>query len=152
MLHVTELYCQLIKEGKLKFKESKKTYVYQDGCHIGRWGGVYEAPREIIKAIPGAKLVEMEPRIRDLMECCTGSLKRWGCSSSYALPAIKYWRDLSRSIIKRRFKEVKETGADVLTSTCGGCHRSFVGGNFERANKEGIDIVQISSLIVDLML
>ena len=66
LLHITEFYCQLIEEGKLKFKESKKTYVYQDGCHIGRWGGVYEAPRKIIKAIPGAKLVEMEPRIRDL--------------------------------------------------------------------------------------
>ena len=152
MLHITEFYCQLIKEGKLKFKESKKTYVYQDGCHIGRGGGVYDAPRDIIKAIPGAKLVETEPRIRDLMQCCTGSLKRWGCSSSYALPAIKYYRDLSQSIIRKRFRAVKETGAEVLTSTCGGCHRSFVGGNFERANKQGIDIVQISTLIADLMI
>ncbi len=45
------------------------TVTWHDSCHIGRVSGVYEPPRELIKAIPGVNLVEMEHN-REEAHCC----------------------------------------------------------------------------------
>ena len=152
VLHVTELYSELIKEGRLQFKESKITYVYHDACLLGRWQGVYEAPREIIKAIPEAKLVEMEPRTRDFSQCCTGDVRRWGASAGYGIALDKFYYDFSEGLVRRRLKAAKESGAETLVSTCVGCHRSFVGGSYQRARREDLDLLQITTLVADLMI
>jgi len=152
VLHVTELYDELIKEGKLQFKESKRTYVYHDACLLGKWQGIYEVPREIIKAIPGATLVEMEPRVRDLSQCCSGIIKRWGGGAGYGVPLVQFYNDIGKGLVVKRLKSARDSGAETLVSVCGGCHRSFVGGNSERAEKEGLNILLISTLIEDLMI
>jgi heterodisulfide reductase subunit D len=151
VLHVTELYSELIKEGKLRFKESKKTYVIQDACGLGRRQGVYEAPREIIKAIPGAKLVETGRRARDFSQCCSGDLRRWGGCASYGIPLDKFYHGFSEGIVRERLKSVKASGGDTLVSVCSGCHRTYVRGTDERGKRDGIDLLQITTLVADLM-
>jgi len=49
----------------------KKCVTWHDPCHLGRHCGIYEEPRNVIKAIPGIDLVEME-RIKDQAWCCGG--------------------------------------------------------------------------------
>ena len=59
--HYSEYLNDLVKAGKLKLivpVESKM--VYHDPCYLGRYNSVYEAPRELAKAIPGLELVEMK--------------------------------------------------------------------------------------------
>jgi Fe-S oxidoreductase len=41
---------------------------YHDPCHLGRYNGVYDPPREVLRAL-GAQLVDM-PRCRDNSFCC----------------------------------------------------------------------------------
>lgn len=70
VVHHSELLWQLVKEGRLKpTKELNETITYHDSCYLGRYNGVYEQPREILKAIPGATLAEMK-RNRDNSMCC----------------------------------------------------------------------------------
>ncbi len=70
VLHMSELIEELVKAGKLKFaKPVELTVTYQDPCRLGRHSKEYDAPREVLKAIPGVTFVEMD-RIRENSMCC----------------------------------------------------------------------------------
>ena len=69
ILHYSELLAKLIQEGKLQFNNPLKYKVtYHDPCYLGRYNGVYDAPRNVIRST-GCELIEM-PRSRDLALCC----------------------------------------------------------------------------------
>jgi Fe-S oxidoreductase len=69
VLHYTELIDQLIASGRLRFAKQLGTKVtFHDPCYLGRYNGIYDAPRRVIAAT-GCELVEM-PRHRDRAFCC----------------------------------------------------------------------------------
>lgn len=118
VLHISELLTELIKDGKLKFqKEVPMVVTYHDPCHIGRFHRIFEAPREIISAIPGIKLVEMDYSKAEA-NCCGGPLR-----TAYA--------DYSVAISRLRVKEAAETGASTLLTFCPLCYI-----NLRRAARE----------------
>lgn len=68
--HHTEILEKLVREGRLKPTHTvNETIVWHDSCYLGRYNNVYDAPRNILHAIPGVKLVEME-RHHDRSMCC----------------------------------------------------------------------------------
>ena len=107
-VHVTELLAQLVADGSLTFRKSlDKTVAYHDGCDLGRHMGIYDAPREVLKAIPGIKLIEF-PRNREDAACCGG-------------PLLASDADLSRKIAADRIKEAEGVGAELIVTSCGQC-------------------------------
>jgi len=141
VLHITEVMHNMLKEGKLKLDKNLDMKVtYHDPCLLGRlselyvpWNGeikaygyhdppkqwrrgtdgVYEAPREILRAIPGIELVEMT-RNEENAFCCGG-----GGGVPAAFPDFALWT------ATERLNEARSTGAETVISGCPFCQSSF---------------------------
>jgi Fe-S oxidoreductase len=112
VFHYTQMLRDLIKEGRLKPATKLKMRVtYHDPCFLGRQAGEYEAPREILKAVPGLKLVEM-PRNRQNSFCCGG-----GSGNFYT----DFFGGGQDSPSRIRVREAAQTGAEILAVACPSC-------------------------------
>jgi len=134
VLHMVEYLDQLIKEGKIKFtKKVPMKVTYHDPCHLGRYNGIYDPPRDILGSIPGLELVEME-RIRELSWCCGA-----GGGVKQAYPDFALWT------ANERIQEAKATGATALVTSCPWCIRNFKDAIKEYGEKiEVYDIAEIA--------
>jgi Fe-S oxidoreductase len=116
VVHGVEYVADLIQTGRLKLNKTVgKKVTYHDSCHLGRGCGVYEAPRAILRAIPGIELVEME-RNQRWAWCCGG-----GGGVSEAYPELAQWN------AEDRMREATETGAKLILTSSALCQRSFAG-------------------------
>lgn len=76
--HHTELLEQLLIEGRIKpTKTVNEKITYHDSCYLGRYNGIYEIPRKILKAIPGVEVLEMKRNRQDSMCCGAGGGMMW---------------------------------------------------------------------------
>jgi Fe-S oxidoreductase len=126
VLHYSQFVDGLIKEGRIKpVKMMDATMAYHDSCYLGRHNGVYDAPRDVAKAIPGLKLVEMEPRCRERGFCC-------GAGGGHM------WIEDSQGtrVNHARTSHFLETGADIVGVSCPFCLQMLTEG-IESAGQQG---------------
>jgi quinone-modifying oxidoreductase subunit QmoC len=113
-IHSTELLDELIQKGSIKPVNSLDLKVtYHDPCYLGRHSAIYDAPRRILEAIPGATLIEMQNN-RERSFCCGG-----GSGGP--------WKDSvgKESLGEIRIKEAIGTGAGVIATACPYCIRTL---------------------------
>jgi Fe-S oxidoreductase len=79
VVHHADFLLGLLVEGKLAAtKEAPGRVVYHDSCYLGRYNGIYESPREILRRIPGLELVEPEYWSKQRGLCCgAGGAQMW---------------------------------------------------------------------------
>lgn len=71
VVHHTEYFNELVKNGKLRIESDSSSMVYHDPCELGRGTGIYEEPRELLSG--AGKLVEAGKSAEESI-CCGGSL------------------------------------------------------------------------------
>jgi Fe-S oxidoreductase/nitrate reductase gamma subunit len=102
----------LMAEGRLKLeKPVKSTVTYHDPCYLGRHNGIFEEPREVIRSIPGIKLIEMKNHGPDSLCCGGGGGRMWQG------PELRG----EAKMAEIRIKEAHETGAEILITACPLC-------------------------------
>jgi Fe-S oxidoreductase/nitrate reductase gamma subunit len=110
VVHHSEFIHEMLYLNKItpKFGTDRK-YVYHDPCYLGRYQKIYDSPREVVKAIPNARLLEMKNR-REKSLCC-------GAGGGH------YWMDLKRGerINNLRVKQANAAGADTIVTGCAYC-------------------------------
>jgi Fe-S oxidoreductase len=115
VVHYTQLIADLIKEGKIKLtKELNSKLTYHDPCYLGRYNDVYQAPRQILQAVPKAKLEEME-RSRNKSFCCGGGGGLMWIEEQPGTTKISHMR----------LEDVLKTGADTVVTACPYCLQMF---------------------------
>jgi Fe-S oxidoreductase/nitrate reductase gamma subunit len=109
VLHYTELLDELLRRGVLKVKNPLAcTVTYHDPCYLGRFNGVYEPPRRVLRSL-GARLVEM-PRHGPNSFCCgAGGGRIW----------MKDAPGIEERPAENRIKEaIAQPGVECLVVAC----------------------------------
>ena len=161
VLHITEYIDQLMKDNLLQFSKAVPMKVtYHDPCNLGRlsepwlewepryelpniavgkkWRrgeeGVYEPPRNILKAVKGMELLEMERR-KDNGWCCG-----YGGGVGTAFPDFAMWT------ARERVEEAAATGAEAIVSACPNCKDLL--GRAAAAMGTGIKVYDITEIML----
>jgi glycolate oxidase len=114
ILHSTQFLERKIRYGEIEFRSLNQKITYHDPCSLGRHSNVFDAPRNVLKAIPDLKLVEM-PFNRSKSRCCGGGGGLW-----------TYNHQVSMDTTHTRLKEdVIPLNVDFLTTACPQCQMNF---------------------------
>lgn len=135
VIHISQLLDKLFKEGKLELKDENKfknlKVTYHDPCHLGRHGGEFEAPRNVIKRL--ATLIEMK-NIKEQSRCCGSG---GGVKSAYG--------DLANSIATLRIEEAEYTNADLIVTSCPFCKLQL------SENSDNLEVLDLSEFVLKIL-
>ncbi len=139
--HYTQVVEDIVEAGRLDLGRLDRTVTYHDPCHLGRYNGEYEAPRELLRAT-GVDLVEM-PRNRDDSFCCGGG-------------GGGLWMDFDEEHkpSEERLREaVQDTDAapEQFVVACPMCVTMFEDGRKTGGFEDDLDIVDLTEVLVDAL-
>ena len=110
VVHGTTLVAELIAAGRVQLTTPvADTITFHDPCYLGRYNGGYEAPRQILRSIPGLELKELE-RSREKGLCCgAGGGRMW------------MEEKLGQRINQTRMREIADAGTGKVGVSCPFC-------------------------------
>jgi Fe-S oxidoreductase len=134
--HHTEVLYQLVKEGRLVPKHAvNEKITFHDSCYLGRYNDVYDPPREILKAIPGVQLVEIERNREKAMCCGAGGGLMW------------MEEETGHRINVARTEQALETNSTVISSACPYCLTMLSDGTKAKEVEEKVSTYDVAELL-----
>jgi heterodisulfide reductase subunit D len=138
ILHATEYLARLLEKGSIALGPVERIVTYHDPCDLGRKSGVYDAPRVLLKGIPGLEFREMASHGENAM-CCGGG-------GDVEISD----RQVTSEVGVLRMQQAEETGAQVVVSACQQCKRTLLTGG--RQAKIRLRAMDISELVLESIL
>ncbi len=139
VIHHSQYLSQLMSEGRLKveggtFKGKKITY--HDSCYLGRANDIYEAPRDLIKALD-AELVEMK-------KCRTNGL----CCGAGGAQMFKEPEKGKKDVNVERIEDALQTGAGTVAVACPFCMVMMSDGVKNKGKEHEVKVYDLAELLV----
>jgi heterodisulfide reductase subunit D len=137
VLHATEVLEELIAQGAIELGEMPLRVTYHDPCDLGRKSGVYKAPRQLLRAIPGLTFLEMSSS-GQISECCGGG----GNLESFD-------PEVTSEVSLQRVDRACEVDAQVVVSACQQCERTLTAAvrNHEGARRARMRVMDLTELV-----
>ncbi len=140
VVHHSQLLSTLLREKRLTpVTPVDGTLTYHDPCYLGRHNKVYTPPRELLKSLPGANLVEME-RSGDKSFCCgAGGARMW------------MEETIGERVNVNRADEAIGTGASKVAVACPFCSVMLNDGVTARQSQgaaEGVEVVDLATVLL----
>jgi Fe-S oxidoreductase len=140
--HVTEVLAQKIEEGALHLAAGpRRRIAFHDPCYLGRHHGVFDAPRAILRAIPGTTLVEMQAN-RESSLCCGGGGGRMWFEPEQA-GGLK--------MSERRARQAVDAGAEVLATACPWCLIQFEDAVKTAGLEDRLRVADVTELAAEVL-
>ena len=143
VLHHTQFLDQLVGSGQLQTNGSGaganggETITFHDPCYLGRHNGEYDAPRNLLAKLGGARQVEMQ-RSRNQSFCCGGG----GGMAFVDEPP-------DQRVNQERAQEAVDTGADVVAVGCPFCATMLDDGVNARRGDRDVKVKDVAELLWD---
>ena len=114
VMHHSQFIARLIGDGRLKLGKTLPApeITFHDSCYLGRYNNEFDAPRDIIGAIPGVQYREM-PRSKSKGLCCGG-----GGGQMWMEPLVPKG---VKKVNAQRLEEAQATGAKTIGTACSYC-------------------------------
>ena len=137
VIHHSQFLAEQAKQGKFKFNDVFKgqKITFHDPCYLGRANGEYEAPRNILKALP-AQNVEMA-RCKSFALCC-------GAGGGQM---FKEAEKGDKEVFIERIEDVIETKADIVATACPFCMVMMTDGIKYKNKEEEMRNYDIAELV-----
>ncbi|UOF91109.1 (Fe-S)-binding protein [Fodinisporobacter ferrooxydans] len=134
--HHTELIHKWLREGRIKpMKEVNETIAYHDSCYIGRYNGIFDIPREILRMIPGVKVLEMERNKENSMCCGAGGGMMW------------LEEKQGKRINMERTEQALSLSPTTIGSNCPYCLTMFNDGTKAKGVEEQVQTLDIAEIV-----
>jgi Fe-S oxidoreductase len=149
--HHTQLIRELVAAGKIVMDgdqlapaaktDGKPAITFHDPCYLGRWNGEYDAPREVLDALPSGAAGRVElPRNKEHGFCCgAGGGRMW------------MEEKIGTRVNHNRTDEILATGAETVATACPFCTIMLRDGVQDRNAGERVQVLNVSELVAKSM-
>jgi Fe-S oxidoreductase len=137
VVHHTDFLAGLVAEKKLlPRKKLEEKVVFHDSCYLGRYNGVYDQPRDVLRQIPGLELVEAEGWNREKGLCCGAG-------------GAQFWMEEQNKdrVNVTRTKQLLETGATTITTACPFCQTMITDGLKDQGAEERVRQLDVAEIL-----
>jgi Fe-S oxidoreductase/nitrate reductase gamma subunit len=140
VVHHTQLLASLIEAGRLKpSKAIDGKFTYHDSCYLGRWNDIYDPPRAVVEAIPGAELVEIERHRKRGFCCGAGGGRMW------------MEEKIGKRINHERVEQTLRTEAPRVATACPFCLTMFRDGISAKGAESQLQVKDLAQYLADSM-
>ena len=140
VVHHSQLISELLESGKIKLKKDidlSGNITYHDPCYLGRYNGVYDAPRDVVKSLPNVQMVEMAWNKEAGLCCGAGGGHMW-------------MEDPEGGHVQNiRAQQAIDVGASTIATSCPFCMQMMENGVLNKNKEEEMKVRDLAELVAE---